>query len=267
MYGNLCEPWPVIWCGDTSDIEPSILDFAVEAASEILWSATGRRFGNCSVTLRPCRRDCPQLPTDFLFHDGILSRRTSWGWPFPTLLDGLWINLACGTCSGRCSCSSISEAVLPERVNRIREITVDGETLEEGVDWILYDGQRLIRVGDMWPRCQDWEVTGGPGAWTVEAEFGVDVPKLGQMANGALALEIAKWCEDKPCNLPPQVSRVTRQGVVHERQNVVDLLKEGLTGLHIPDMFIRRWNPLGIPDRARAYSPDVVNPSIQAMES
>lgn len=251
MYENLCEPWPVIWCGDISTISPEITGIAVEAASEFLWQVTGRRFGNCTVTVRPCRRDCPGFPNDFVNQGGIISAGT-WGWPYPTLINGDWVNLACGNCHGDCSCSGTSQILFPEIVS-IDEVTVDGISLEENVDWVLYDGQKLVRIGGEWPRCQDWESVDGEGTFRVNLRMGTEVPQLGQMAAGIFAKEIAKMCEGQPCNLPPEVQRVTRQGVVMETRDADNPL---LTGLWIPDRFILSNNPHLLQDRARAYSPD-----------
>jgi hypothetical protein len=261
VYGNLCEPWQVIWCGDVSGISPEVTGIAVESASEILWNSTGRRFGNCSVTLRPCRRDCPGFSDDLIFRDGVI-HSGSWGWPSPTLVGGEWINLACGVCVGDCACKATSEVLFPDPVI-INEIEVDGIVLTEDIDWVLYDGQRLVRIGSEWPRCQDWEAVEGEGTFKVVVQVGAEVPSLGQMAVGVLALEIAKLCEGKPCNLPPQVQRVIRQGVTHE---TLDPDEPMLTGFWIPDRFIRTYNPNLLQDRARAYSPDVKMPSIQNME-
>lgn len=233
----------------------------MEVSSEILWEATGQRFGNCPVTVRPCRNDCPEFPVDM--------RMWSYGqwldnlWPYPTLIGGQWFNIACGSCSGDCSCNSTSEVLLTDPVWQIEEVVVDGVVLVSGADYVLYDGQRLVRVGGEWPLCQDWHVTGGPGAWSIKARFGAPVPTLGQQANGVLALEIAKSCSGLPCQLPPEVTQVTRQGVTMSRMNASELLKEGLTGLWLPDRFIATYNPHGLIDRARAWSPDVMPPRIQ----
>lgn len=260
MYGSLCEPWPLIWCGDISGINPEVTGHAAQAASEILWMATGQRFGNCPVTVRPCRQDCNQFPVDTrVWSAGVWQDS---GWPYPTLLNGEWINLACGLCAGQCSCSASSEVVLPDPVWEITEVVVDGTSIPAS-GYAIYDGVRLVRVGSEWPMCQDWEVTEGVGAWHLTARFGAPVPTLGQQAVGILAFEIAKQCCGMDCNLPPHITSVTRQGVTMQKMNPKELLDAGLTGLYLPDMFISRYNPSGIMDRARAWSPDVLYPRVQ----
>jgi hypothetical protein len=259
VYENLCEPWPITWCGDISTVNPEVTGTAWQAASEILWEATGRRFGNCPVTVRPCRQECGQFPIDTRTWSG------SWvdsGWPWPGLINGQWINLACGRCLDNCSCTSTSEVILPDPFYD-PVVTVDGVTLTRGVDYQVRDGQRLVRLGSAeWPLCQDFTVVTGSGVFTLTARFGEPVPELGKIAIGVLTLEIAKACCGQPCGLPPSMTRVIRQGVTMEKPVSTELLKEGWTGLMIPDRFIATNNPSRISDRARAFSPDVPYPGI-----
>lgn len=254
MYSNLCQSWPIIWCGDLTGINPAVTGHAAAAATEILWQATGRRFGNCPVKLRPCRRDCAnEWPQDVIWLDGVLGSYT-WGWPFPSLVNGVWLNLACGLCAGDCSCSTTSEVILEERMS-IQSIEIDGVTLPPS-GYVLYDGQRLVKAVGEWPLCQDWHVTGGPGSWAVNATVGTPVSELGQMAVGELAAEIAKHCSGLACSLSPFTQKVTRQGVTMERVDFKQIVDD-LSGLYLVAQFVHTYNPNRIRDRARAYSPDV----------
>lgn len=216
------------------------------------------------MTVRPCVRICPGFPDEFLIPSTLPT--AGFGWPFPALKGGEWINLACGgKCPmGSCSCADVSEVLFPDPVV-IESVEVDGVPLVEDVDWVLYSGTRLVRIGDEWPDCQDWEAVDGDGTWKVTLRIGVDVPTLGQMGVGALALEVARMCVDAPCNLPPEVQRVVRQGVTMEALGNPD--EPLLTGVWLADRFIKTFNPNLINDRARAYSPDVdFIYNIQSME-
>lgn len=263
MYGAwLCEPWPLVGCCDFNDlaISPAITGVAYRAASEKLWLATGQRFGNCAVTFRPCRSDCTStLPVDPWWGAG--SVQPTWGgatWPTPALIGGEWFNIACGSCLGDCGCTSTSEVVFPDPVT-ITSVEVDGVTLTEGADWVLYNGQRLVRLGGAeWPLCQNWTVADGPGTWKVVAAVGSEVPELGKMAVAKLTCELAKSCAGFKCDLPPGATQVTRAGVSITLPN--DYIAKGQTGITIVDMFIQSVNPKGLQDRARAYSPDVIPP-------
>lgn len=264
MFGDLCEAWPVTWCGDlaAAGVSPAVTGEAVLFASAILWEATGRRFGNCPVTLRGCRDDCQQFPGWLPWWDPVSSAST-WGWPYPTLIDGLWFNLACGACGGLCSCNSYSSITLPEPVADVLAVSIDGVELVPGVDYVVYDNQTFVKTEGEWPRCQDWHVTGGPGTFLIQASFGGPIPPGGPMAVGVLAFEIAKMCSGQDCDLPQRVTSVSRQGVTVTVQDPKEFLDNGLTGLYIPDRWIRTYNPSGIQDRARAYSPDDFLPRLQ----
>jgi hypothetical protein len=264
VYGYLCEPWslPATRCCDLDalGVPQPIQELAHEAASEALWLATGQRFGNCAVTLRPCRRDCHDTwPAEVAWSDGIIA--SHWGYPWPTLRDGVWVNFACGQCVGECSCTSFSEVRLPDPVHEVVEVRIDGEVLP-ATGYVLYDSQRLVKTVGEWPTCQDWTVTGGPGAWSVSARFGEEVPALGTLAVDKYTCELAKACVGAECELPPYATEVTRQGVRFTLKPT-ELLQDGLTGVLLPDLFIARFNPRGLQDRARAYSPDVPLPRVQ----
>jgi hypothetical protein len=234
-------------CTDICGYSPVVTGAAFLAASEVLWGATGRQFGNCPVTVRPCRAECAS------YDDRALDN----GWPHPGLYNGVWLNVACGVCGANaCSCTNTSEVLLPEFA-RIVYVTVDGVVLNEDA-WVLYDGVRLVRIGAEWPICQSWAVTGGVGAWSITASFGPELTDLGKLAVGILGVEIMKQMCGEDCALPFKTVSVTRRGVTMTRDT------EGLTGLTIPDLFIRTYNPGKIQDRARIYSPDVTLPRLQS---
>lgn len=265
MYGALCEPWPVDWCCDLTGVSPAVTGDAVMIASEVLWAATGHRFGNCTVRLRPCRRDCSsEWPSDIIWSDGVLSS-SMWSWPWPALHNGVWMNLGCGSCYGDCGCSSVAEIVLPETVASLSDVVVDGVSIIDDV--ALYDQVRVVRTdGGDFPTCQNWAVTGGPGSWYIDASFGAEVPALGRRAAADLACEISKMCSGliDECRLPDRVTSVSRQGVSFS-VTPDNLIADGQVGLYLPDLFIRTYNPNGLRDRARAYSPDVFNPRAQGI--
>jgi hypothetical protein len=54
------------------------------------------------------------------------------------------------------------------------------------------------------------------------------------------------------------VSRLVRQGVTIEFPDMVELFKNGLTGLYLVDLFIKSVNPAGLTHRSKTYSVDGV---------
>src|SRR5687767_8479863 len=134
---GICESWVPPdggnWACNLSTEAIAVSGIAFEAATEVLYALTARRFGLCTITLRPCRRDC---------FDTLWWRSGNWWefsgtYPMPALIGGLWFNITCGWCTGGCSCARVSEAVLPGPVHEVTEVKVDGTVLVKNVDYRL----------------------------------------------------------------------------------------------------------------------------------
>lgn len=241
-----CQNWPPICDDFPEDPTPEqqiLIDQSVQIATEVLWNRTKRRFGLCSVTIRPCKRDCwpawPWIPAGF-------TDITGWGWPFPALVDGAWINIGCGVCGDDCSCTSISSVRLPYPVACVTEVKVDGEILDSSAYRV--DNRRfLVRLDGLdWPRCNDLNLDDGQvGTWSVTAEYGEMVPTLGQLAVGELAGQIYKRCAGGDgCLLPTTtVRQITRQGVTKVFFDANTAFASGKVGLYYSDLFIATYNP------------------------
>lgn len=246
-----CEPWPYI-CDDFPDSptsgEQAVIDQAVEAATEALWHRTKRQFGTCSKTFRPCRDECTSLSPWLLPWPSTLD--TSWGWPYPALVGGSYLNLACGSCSGGCSCSVLSTVRLPYPVAEVTEVLIDGAVLDPAA-YRVDNYSILIRVdGGEWPRCNSLDKDDTEaGTWSVTASYGTKVPMLAQLAVGQLAGEIYKACPStdsgKTCLPVGIVQSVTRQGVEMVMFDAETAFRRGRIGLYYADMFISTYNPLG----------------------
>lgn len=232
----------------------AVSGYALGAASEIVYYASGQRFDSCQVTIRPCRKECY----------GDAWPRLAGGWweygsgPYPALINGLWYNIACGTCGTSCSCSIVSETILPGPVQEISQVTVDGEVLVEGTDYRLDDYRKLVRLGGvLWPLCNDLNkgIT-EVGTWSVTAIYGEPLPNLGKLAVGQLFCNILADLLNEDCALPANVIDITRQGLSFSFQDVQDLVDSGFTGLKYVDAFIQRYNPNKLMARARLYDVD-----------
>lgn len=251
-YGP-CENWPVKWTCDVSCESPTVTGEAVTLATEILWGLSGRQFGLCEVTLRPCRKSCSQVPWSG-------STGLEWAgesWLGPALISGAWFNVICDRCTGDCSCSTISEVSLPAPVHEVTQVKVDGDILATSA-YRLDDSRRLVRTdGDDWPRCNDMALDDTEdGTWSVTADYGIPVPEGGEWAVGELACQLIRARLGEECRLSPQVTQLVRQGVTMEFPSISEMLKDGLTGLYLVDMFIATWNPNGLRRRSGVYSVD-----------
>jgi len=246
-----CEDWPIHWTCEVSARSPEVTGYAVAAATRILFALSGRRFGQCTVTLRPCADDCGDLSAYPLW-DGpsLLVSRTPW--------DFYRLPYCTGYCAGGCSCRNVSAVRLPSLTSRVTEVKLDGTPMATGAYRLV--GRDLVRTdGAAWPRCND--LTAGddqPGTWSVTAIVGEEVPDSGRLAMGELACEISKAASGVDCRLPPGVTQLVRQGVTIQYPDIGQLLKDGRTGLYLVDMFLAAENPHGLTRRARVGNVDAI---------
>lgn len=251
-----CSDWPVNWAGyNVSAVSPALTGYAASAATQILWALSGRQFGTCPVTLRPCRAECysDAWPSaGYAYPWSVYGPMASAGWDA-----SYWFPLGCGSCTNTCSCSVISECYLPAPVHDVVSVKVDGAPLVTGA-YRLDNNRLLLRTdGQLWPRCNNLNLDDSQtGTWSVTANYGKDVPDLGALAMGELAYEILKAIGGKECGLPSRVTSIVRQGVSVTFPPIAELLAEGRLGLFMSDLFLSTYNPNKLDQRARVYSID-----------
>jgi hypothetical protein len=252
-----CAAWPVTWVCDVMNESPVATGKAALFATEVIWSLSGRQFGACPVTIRPCRRTCLQTPYPDGWQSwpgtiGHIGGDTSGG------ATGWFIDAGCSTCSGTCSCVALSDIVLPTPVSSITSVKMNGAPLVSGVNYRLDENRYLARIdGTTWPYCQDLTKDDTqPNTWSVTFNTGADVPEGGSWAVGELACEFLKALKGEDCRLPRNVTNIARQGVTIQLPDPSSLFEHGLTGLLLADRFIQTWNPHHLPARSRVYSVD-----------
>src|SRR5690349_1678112 len=248
-----CQPWDVIWpanCTLLQTATPEVTGIAVQAASEMLYYLTAQRFGLCTVALRPCRDECYGI--------GWPGWQNWWQWgtyPQPYWYNGVWYNMGCGQCRGNsCSCTAISETFLPGPVYSVDSVTVDGVVLTPGVDYRVDDYRKLVRIGDLWPYCNDLSQTAvtGVGTWEVVATFGEPVPTMGKLAVGELACNFLGFLLGEECELPAGLTDISRQGIsMTIAQASTDLLNV-FQRYPLTYLFVKTFNPQGLYARAKA---------------
>lgn len=260
-----CQTWPIKWPAscDLSLASPEITGIALEAAQDLLYMLTAQRFSECPTTLRPCREEC--------YGEG----GYGWGWrsmwwgdtvgyPTPVNISGQWYNLGCGSCGQNCSCTPISETYLPGPVVQINEVKVDGVVLVNGVDYRVDDYRKLVRLGDVWPFCNDLNKADTEvGTWSVNATYGEPVPMLGQLAVGEVACSFVDLLLGNDCALPAGITDLTRQGVSMSFANTSNDLLQFFARFPISYLFVKTYNPHGLMARAKAY--DLDGPDFRAV--
>lgn len=250
------EPCTAAWplspvCPSWAGTDQAVKDYATALATLVLWAATGRQFGGCPSTVRPC-----WAPREPLYQT----------WPVGIDGEGYWgLRGAAGSVvliGGNCGCSvgcycTPSQIALPGPVQSITSVQVDGVTL--ATSEYLLQGNYLVRAsGSVWPGQQNLGLPlGQPNTWGVTYVVGAAVPVALLGAAAEYACELAKAKTGGQCQLPNRVQQVTRQGVTIEYVDTNDWLSKGLTGLANVDSVIKALNPHGLPAPLRVLSPDV----------
>ena len=231
---------------------------AKEYGAMVVWAATGRRFGLCTKTVRPCGRTVPWTDNvaGYFWADG------TW---YPYIFNGVWRNCWAGCATGPwscCTCRPDCQVWLPGPVNSIVEVSVDGELIDP-TTYRVDDGQWLVRTHDVstedcWPICQDYNLNSGTGVFSVTYQRGLPVPSVLLRAAGELACEWAKNCVGQACRLPQRVTSIARQGVNVSLADMDALLLNGLTGVVTVDQLIARFNPYKLVSPMKIATPDEV---------
>lgn len=248
---SCCSEWDTF----SSDIQAAAKSYA----RLVLWAATGRRFGLCTVTVRPCGRYC--------------SGNDGWGdiygyyWNgegffVPYLFNGAWRNCWCGNGAGCLSCQPDCQVYLDGPVNSIVNVIQNGSVVDPAT-YRVDNNTWLVRThdestDDCWILRQDYN-KGITADQTLQVTYlkGLPVPPALARAGGELACEWAKACTGAACRLPQRVTSISRQGVTVSLADVDALLENNLTGLPTVDNVIHSFNPYHLQSRMQVVSPDI----------
>lgn len=235
------------------------IDSSIQAASELMWAATGRKFGKCTVTIRPCLEKCSPCPDggELPFWSSSSGAFPGWGYDwgaypwYPSFNNGVWTNVSC-PCANECICDGICQIPLPYPVCCIDEVTIDDIIIppeEYRVDdfayLVLLEDSPLV-TGTCFPSCRT----------KVTVTYGREVPQLVKMATAELACQFLKSCVGAPCQLPQRIQTMTRQGVTVGFIDQMAFLERGRTGIYLVDLAINTFNPYRLLKQASVYSID-----------
>lgn len=245
---------PVKSCSALDGLDLAERTSVEDAATALLWNWTGKMYGVCDVSIRPCRID-----TSYSTYRGATGGPVvpTYGTPwFPALIAGEWHNLTCGSCGGdTCACDSTATLVLPGPVSEVTAVRIDGFTVD-AADYRLDGNSRLIRTdGQGWPTSQDLEANADEqGAFVIDYQWGAPVPTGGSLAAAVLACEFAKAVTGAECALPQRIQTITREGVTTAILDGFESLEAGRTGLWLVDSWV--VSVTKAPKRSTVASPD-----------
>ena len=234
---------------------------AAEAASEVLYSLSGRQFtGNCGpVTIRPVARPENADTRAWVFAGG------GWGYGWGASFIG---NL------GAPPVMALYAEDMPPYielydfpVTEILEVKING-TVIPPEEYELREFKWLIRKLPT-PGYQATERWGWPtsqiqylpdtqqATFSVTYKFGQDPGVMGRMAAKALAENILKPLLGDANAYPERVTTLTRQGVTAQIASVIDIMKSGGTGIRTVDQWLIAVNPLKLRKRPVVSTPDI----------
>lgn len=239
-------------CSTWSKLSDPQKAYALRTAIRVIWAATGRQFGLCPVTVRPCW--VPQAP---LYQAFPVNDYGEGYWSLQGVSGGVQVVQGAGVCacSTACMCAP-PQVALPGPVSAVQNVIIDGAPFAAyRVDLESY----LVRTdGQAWPAPQNLAAAAGTtNTWSVSYLRGVAVPDTLQDAAGLYACQVGKAIVGGGCQLPNRVQSVTRQGVEIQFINDTDFLDKGRTGYDLVDSMISTYNPHGLTQRPRFLSPDL----------
>jgi hypothetical protein len=229
--------------------ESAKLERAEAFGWSLLAALTAYRIGTCPIVVRPCALQC--LPRGSYNAAPVIGSPTAIGKVGPFISGGLWYN-SCG-CRQDCSCTSLSEIILPGPVGSIVEIYIDGEILPRTA-YRVDNGNRLVRLdGGEWPACQDMAASDQEG-FSVRYYRGAAPNTLTRAAAGVLAAEFYDACSGNECRLPGNVTAAVRQGESYTM--TMSSFFEGDTNIPEVDAVVRIYNPYRLKSAPTIASPD-----------
>jgi hypothetical protein len=256
-----CTPWvtgdDVADCCSVETSSGVIFDEVAEQASELLFELSGRLYpGECEKTVRPACDSC------YCGYQ-VLSRGHVIGpWDYGYASWGL-----CDMCLVACAPSRIKLSGYP--VREISEVLIDGDILDPSL-YRVWKSRYVTRLdGGRWPIQQNLTLDDSEdNTFAISYTYGADPPATGVMAAAQLACELYKACSEATsgdCVLPVGVQRVTRQGIVIEKQaftswGYIGKNNRGFapgwkTGLPLVDSFLNAYNRSGLMRRPTFWSP------------
>lgn len=220
-----CTAWPVTWPCDTTDVDPTVVEQAVELAGQLLWALSGYRIGVCQ------------------FHEGIYPQCGDTCVAPYKGSDGLWYN------GGIADCCKLLLAHRP--VQAVSEVKVLGVTLDPG-DYTVQGGY-LKRRFSCWP-CA-WECDDAP--IEVRYEAGVPFPSGTGLVVGEVACEYVQALQGRVCKLPSRATNISRQGVNVQLASPEEFVKAGKIGLPMADAWLTTVNRGALQSASKVFSPDL----------
>ena len=227
--------------GDYAETEYSY--DACKAASQILWSLSGRKFGGiATVTERyVCAAKTYRLGASSKTYNPVLLDRDIYNIPSEE-----FDNYAEITSDGLSPMSRVRLRGRPViKVHAVRNR--NGGVIDSSKYYLVDHSTLQAAAGIPWTPC-NVEVTYTYGSYP---------PAAGRAAARIMAMEFVKLWSGDDCALPERVTTISRQGVSFTLLDNQDFVDDMRTGLYAVDLFLKSVNPDRARSKSRVFSPDM----------
>jgi hypothetical protein len=248
--------WEITKCGCGqcwNTYTPEVRETAAALAIGVMWAATARQYGQCTVVVQPCHK--PSMLREYQVYPV-----TAPDYGPAYVRSGAWHNSCTGS-DQESDCCAGCEVQLegPTSTAGITEVTLGGVILDPSA-YVVHNGHILVRTdGECWPTCVNYSQQ-DPPAFQVEYLKGLPIPVRVQKAAERLACEFAKACTGAVCALPRKLRSLSRQGVEVTVEELSTRPGEIRTGITEVDMIIALENPHGRSQRSIVLTPDLPPP-------
>lgn len=196
---------PVFSCGLDATLDADLVVELIDLASDILAFATGGRVrGRTTMTFRPVHTEASHQLNEMV---GAFAPSINGRSPLP----------------------------LPGPDPEVTEVVVDGVVLAP-TEYVVVDGQFLLRVGAAWPWGNDLELADTEdGTWSVTVRFGEPTGGLARRAAMSLVQEMAAPYTGRVSRLPNGVTAANVQGASVTVESAAEALRDGVedTTIHL----------------------------------
>lgn len=232
-------------CDTFTNLPAETQQQVIDTTAFVLWSLSGRRFGQETGTVRPVQ-PMPPIPTNVRrFGQG----RSAFDMePFGVpALSALMFG------------PRITAIRLRGPISEIEQVMVNGEVIPPEA-YTTVGADQLLRIdGGGWPAYQSIASPATEiGTFAVTYTWGAPLPPSGQAAAALYACELAKArVGDETCQLPERVTKISREGIDVQFLDPTDFITEGRTGIPAVDQWLKAVNPYNQPAPADVWSPDL----------
>lgn len=217
---------------DIADLDEA--QIACEAASQLLWSLSGRKYsGVTTTTERYCLAPAPSGLILLGGHAGQIVATNS---------------------------EVITTSVIRAEDLKASRITLRGKNVRRIVDIYTEAGEKVSPDRyTLWDASFVEFSTRLTTDLYITYEYGGSIPALGKMAAKTLATQFTLlWSgREDECTLPDRVTNVTRQDVSWVLLDQQDFISELRTGVYAVDLFLKSVNPYGARLKSKVFSVDI----------